>query len=128
MTLTMAAMSKPGGAPARASPYTRVRASGCANGTPYQPSTTWGPETPRPSMSRPPERWSRVTAAMAVAAGVRALIWITDVPSLIRLVRAPYHANGVSASEPHDSAVQTDSYPRRSAARTVGVASPGVVQ
>jgi hypothetical protein len=65
---------------------------------------------------------------MAVAAGVRALICATEVPSLIRLVRAPYHASGVRASEPHDSAVQTDSYPRRSAACTTGVASPGVTQ
>ena len=36
--------------------YSRVRASGLANGIPYQPSTTCGPETPRPRMKRPPER------------------------------------------------------------------------
>ena len=36
--------------------YSRVRASGLANGIPYQPSTTCGPDTPRPRMKRPPER------------------------------------------------------------------------
>ena len=67
--------------------YSRIRASGLANGCPYQPSTTWGPETPRPRISRPPERWSSVIAAIAVAAGVRAEIWTIAVPSLIRSVR-----------------------------------------
>jgi hypothetical protein len=36
--------------------YSRVRASGLANGIPYQPSTTCGPDTPSPRMKRPPER------------------------------------------------------------------------
>ena len=80
--------------------YSRVRASGLANGWPYQPSTTCGPETPSPRMKRPPERWSSVIAAIAVAAGVRADIWMIAVPSLMRSVWAPYQASGVSASEP----------------------------
>ena len=33
--------------------YSRIRASGLANGWPYQPSTTCGPETPRPRITRP---------------------------------------------------------------------------
>jgi hypothetical protein len=52
--------------------YSRVRASGLEKGCPYQPSTTWGPETPRPRVTRPFERWSRVRVCMAVAVGVRA--------------------------------------------------------
>ena len=51
-------------------------------------------------MNRPPERWSSVSAAIAIAVGVRAEIWQIDVPSLMRDVCAPHHASGVSASEP----------------------------
>ena len=51
-------------------------------------------------MNRPPERWSSVIAAIAVAAGVRAEICAIDVPSLSFDVDAPHHASGVSASEP----------------------------
>ena len=40
-------------------------------------------------MSRPPERWSRVMAVMAVDAGVRADIWVTPVPSRSVEVGAP---------------------------------------
>jgi hypothetical protein len=39
-------------------------------------------------------------AAMAVAAGVRAEIWVIDVPSLTRWVALPHHASGVKQSEP----------------------------
>ncbi len=70
------------------STYSRVRSRGRLDGDPYHPSTTCGPDTPRPRMSRPPERWSSVTAAMAVAVGVRAAIWTTPVPILIRDVCA----------------------------------------
>ena len=80
--------------------YSRMRASGLANDWPYHPSTTCGPDTPRPRISRPPERWSSVIAAIAVAAGVRAEIWTMPVPSLIRSVDAPHQARGMSASEP----------------------------
>ena len=82
------------------STYSRVRASGAGNGWPYQPSTTWGPETPRPSTKRPPERWSSVSAAMPMAVGVRADSWHKDVPRRTRSVREPHHASGVRASEP----------------------------
>jgi hypothetical protein len=104
--------------------YSRVRASGFANGRPYQPSTTWGPDTPRPSTKRPPERWSIVIAAIAVAAGWRADIWTIAVPSLIRSVDAPHHASGVRQSDPYASAVQTESKPSRSASAIVS-AMPG---
>ena len=82
------------------STYSRVRASGFAYGCPYHPSTTWGPEAPRPRMKRPPVRWSMVIAAIAVAVGVRADIWMIDVPSWMRVVAAPHHASGVTASLP----------------------------
>ena len=80
--------------------YSRVRARGLANGIPYQPSTTWGPDTPRPSTNRPPDRWSMVMAAIAAAAGWRADICTMAVPSLIRSVDAPHQASGVRQSEP----------------------------
>ncbi len=51
-------------------------------------------------MNRPPDRWSSVIAAIAIAVGVRAESWQIDVPSLMRSVAAPHHASGVSASEP----------------------------
>ncbi len=51
-------------------------------------------------MSRPPDRWSRVIAAIAVAAGVRAEIWTMPVPSLSRRVEAHHQASGMSASDP----------------------------
>src|SRR6059036_3746534 len=57
-------------------------------GMPFQPSTTCGPETPTPRTKRPPERWSIVIAAIAVAAGWRADICTIAVPSLIRSVAA----------------------------------------
>ena len=80
--------------------YSRVRASGLANGLPYQPSTTCGPDTPRPRMKRPCERWSIVIAAIAVAAGSRALICAIAVPRRMLLVCAPHQASGVRTSEP----------------------------
>ena len=51
-------------------------------------------------MNRPPERWSSVIAAIAVAAGVRADICTMPVPRRIVDVCAPHQASGVSASEP----------------------------
>ena len=89
--------------------YSRVRARGFENGWPYQPSTTCGPDTPSPRIRRPLERWSRVSACIAVAAGVRAESCTTAVPSLMREVWAPIQASGVKASEPHASAVHTES-------------------
>jgi hypothetical protein len=69
-------------------------------------------------MTRPSDRCCRVCIAMAVAAGVRALIWVMLWPSFIVVVRDPYQARGVSASEPHASAVQIESKPIDSAAST----------
>ena len=51
-------------------------------------------------MKRPPERWSIVIAAIAVAAGWRAEICTIAVPSLMRSVEAPHQASGVRQSEP----------------------------
>ncbi len=104
--------------------YSRVRASGFANGIPYQPSTTCGPETPRPRMKRPPERWSMVIAAIAVAAGWRAEIWVIAVPSRTRSVSEPHQASGVRPSEPYASAVQIESKPSFSAS-AIASRAPG---
>ena len=69
--------------------YSRMRASGFGKGWPYHPSTTCGPETPSPRISRPPERWSSVIAVIATQAGVRAEICMMPVPSLmLRCARA----------------------------------------
>ena len=91
------------------STYSRVREIGLANGWPYQPSTTCGPETPSPRIMRPSDRWSSVSACMAVEAGVRAAIWQMAVPSLMCEVCAPIQASGVKQSEPQASAVQIES-------------------
>ena len=64
-------------------------------------------------------------AVIAVDAGVRADSCVTPVPSRSRDVDAPHHANGVKASEPYASAVQTESNPSDSATRTCSAASGG---
>ena len=51
-------------------------------------------------MKRPPDRWSIVIAAIAVAAGWRADICTIAVPSFRRSVEAPHQASGVRQSEP----------------------------
>ena len=48
-------------------------------------------------------------ACIAVAAGVRAEIWAMPVPRRIFEVWAPIQARGVNTSEPHASAVNTQS-------------------
>ena len=80
--------------------YSRVRPSGLSNRTPCQPSETCGPETPRPSRNRPPERVSSVAAVMAVFAGVRPGIWNTAEPTSICSVWAAIQVSTVAASEP----------------------------
>ena len=105
--------------------YSRVRASGFGNGTPYQPSTTCGPLTPSPRCMRPPDRRSSVIALIAVAAGVRADSCTRPVQSLTREVCAPIQDSGVKASLPQDSAVQTESKPQSSACLAGAIMSPG---
>src|SRR3954451_15190364 len=105
--------------------YSRVLASGFGYGWPYHPSTTCGPDAPRPSTNRPPLRWSRVNAAIAVAAGGRADIWMMVVASRTREVPEAYQASGATASEPYASAVHTESRPSRSASATSAAASAG---
>lgn len=82
------------------STYSRVRASGLSNLTPYQPSETCGPETPRPRRKRPPESESRVAAVIAVIAGWRAGIWKMAEPTSMRSVCAATQLSTVAASEP----------------------------
>jgi hypothetical protein len=62
---------------------------------------------------------------MAVAVGVRAESCTTEVPRRMRDVCAPIHASGVKASEPQASAVQIESYPRRSASFAIPTRSGG---
>jgi hypothetical protein len=76
-------------------------------------------------MKRPPDRWSIVIAAIAVAAGVRALIWMMEVPRRILSVWDPHHASGESASLPYASAVHALSNPRRSASLIASRAPDG---
>ena len=80
--------------------YSRVRAIGLPNGTPCQPSTTCGPEAPMPRRKRLFDSACRVSAVIAVQAGVRACICMMPVPALIRVVRARIQAVGVTASVP----------------------------
>ncbi len=88
------------------STYSRVRASGLSNFTPYHPSETCGPETPRPSRKRPPESESSVAAVMAVMAGARAGIWKIPEATSICSVWAATQVSTVAASEPYASAAQ----------------------
>ena len=66
----------------------RIRASGRANGTPCSPSITCGPEAPRPSRNRPPDRFDSVIAVCAIVTGVRVPSWMMPEPSRIVSVRA----------------------------------------
>ena len=76
-------------------------------------------------MKRPPERWSSVIAAIAVAAGVRALICTMPVPRRIFSVCAPHQARGVRASLPYASAVHAEVKPSRSASLIASSAPAG---
>ncbi|MDF9802721.1 hypothetical protein M2436_001268 [Streptomyces sp. HB372] len=82
------------------STYSRVRASGLSNFTPYQPSETCGPETPRPRRKRPPDSESRVAAVIAVMVGWRAGICMIAEPTSIDSVWAATQVSTVGASEP----------------------------
>ena len=56
-----------------------------------------------------------MSAACAIATGVRVPTWITPEPSSIRSVRPASQPSAVGASEPHASATQQMSSPSRSA-------------
>ncbi len=62
----------------------RVRPSGFVNGTPCQPSTTWAPELPMPSVKRPPDSASSAAAVEAISAGEREYTLAIPVISSIR--------------------------------------------
>ena len=66
-------------------------------------------------MKRPPESASSVMAVIAVFAGERPGSCMMPVPSRIFVVWAAIQARGLTASEPHASAVQTESKPSDSA-------------
>ena len=74
-------------------------------------------------MKRPPESASIVTPAIAAAAGWRAGTCRIAAPSWIVSVFAAKYASTLTASEPYDSAAQTESKPMRSAADTISLAS-----
>ena len=80
--------------------YSRVRVRGLLHGWPCQPSTTCGPDVPRPSSARPPVRRSSVAMVAAVAAGERAGICMIPLPMWICDVRAAIQPIGVTASAP----------------------------
>ena len=80
--------------------YSLVRVIGLPKRTPCQPSTTCGPDTPRPHRNRPPDRCCSDIAVIAAQAGVRAGICMIAVPTLIRVVRASTQVAGVTASVP----------------------------
>src|SRR6201989_1450376 len=100
-----------------------MRPSGWPNETPCSPSITWGPDTPRPSRNRPPDRWASVIAVCAIVTGERVPIWITPEPSSIRSVRAAREPSGASASAPQASATQQTSRPSLSASTANSTAS-----
>ena len=100
------------------STYSRVRASGLPNGWPYHPSTTCGPDTPRPRIEPAVRQVVERQRGHRARAGVRADSCTIDVPSPIALVRAPHQASGVNASDPHASAAKTESKPDLSASAT----------
>ncbi len=95
--------------------YSRIRPSERSNGTPYQPSETCGPESPRPRRNRPPEIVSIVAAAIAAAVGCRAGICISAEPIPMRSVRSARIARTDTTSWPHASETQTPSSPASSA-------------
>ena len=107
------------------STYSRVRASGRANGTPCQPSDTCGPDRPRPSRKRPPESASSVAAVIAVIAGLRAGICMSPAPRSMRSVTALRCPSTETASCPHASATHSESSPARSAWRASSICSSG---
>ena len=108
------------------STYSRVRATGRLNGTPYQPSETCGPETPRPRRKRPSEMTSSEAAAIAVAAGWRAGICISPEPSPIRSVLPASRPSTETASWPQASAIHTESSPSPSASTASSTCSAGL--
>jgi hypothetical protein len=61
---------------------------------------------------------ARVSAVIAVIAGVRAPSCMIPEPKRIRSVRAARKPIGVAASQPHASATQHISTPSRSASQT----------
>jgi hypothetical protein len=103
------------------STYSFRRVTGRPYGTPCQPSTTWGPDAPKPTINRPPDKSANVIAVIAAIAGVLAGICIIAVPTLIVFVCAKIQAAGVTASDPQASDVQMDSYPRLSACNTLSI-------
>src|SRR5207244_161691 len=80
--------------------YSRVFPNGLPYGWPCHPSTTCGPDRPRPSRNRPPLMRSSVAAVMAVIAGVRAGICMIAEPTCTRSVCAASQVSGVMQSVP----------------------------
>ena len=105
--------------------YSLVRVIGLPKRTPCQPSTTCGPETPRPHRKRPPDRCCNVIAVIAAMAGVRAGICMMPVPTNSFVVCASIQVAGVTASVPYASPVQAWENPSRSASRTRSMLSFG---
>ena len=95
----------------------RIRMRGRSKGSPWSPSTTWGPEFPSPRRNRPSLTVCIESAVMAVLAAVRAQTCMMPVPSFIFWVRAARKASGEIASMPQASALQAWSMPSFSASQ-----------
>ena len=82
---------------------------------PCKPSMTCGPDTPKPSRNRPPDRCASVIAVCAIVTGERVPTWITPEPSSMDSVRAARYPSSEGASAPQASATQQTSRPSFSA-------------
>ena len=63
--------------------YSFVLVRGLPYAWPYQPSTTWGPDGPKPSKKRLSDSAFNEMAVIAVMAGVLACICMIAVPTFI---------------------------------------------
>ncbi len=97
--------------------YSSVVVNGLLNGCPCQPSTTWGPDMPRPRRNLAPLSRSSVSAVIAVEAGDRAGICMIADPIFTVVVDAAAQVSGVTASVPYASPAHTVSNPSCSASR-----------
>ena len=78
--------------------YSLVFNKGFPYSIPCQPSTTCGPDTPKPSLNLPLDNLSIVTAVIALIAGVRPGICMMPAPSSIFEVILAKYESGVTAS------------------------------
>ncbi len=103
--------------------YSLMRTIGFSYGTPWKPSTTCGPDAPRPRMKRPSLTKSQPAAVMAINAAVREYTFRIPVPISTRSVIAARYPTCEMASKLYASATQTTSRPAFSRSTTRCAAS-----